>query len=45
MSWITHLPQFKEIVEPSTLIHWFDLSAKSKVLNTKFCIQWDIMQA
>ena len=27
--------QFKEIVELSTLTHWFDWSAKAKVLNTK----------
>ena len=31
-------------VELSTLTHWFDFSAKAKVLNTKLCIQWGIMQ-
>ena len=42
LSWVTHylvylgrLPQFNETVELSTLTHWFDLSAKAKVLNTK----------
>ena len=39
------LPYFKEAAEPSTLTHWFDLLAKAKVLNPKFCIQWGIMQA
>ena len=38
------LPQLKETIEPSTLTQWFDLSAKAKICNTKFCIQWGIMQ-
>ena len=40
-----HLPQFKENIEPSISTHWFELSAKAKVLNTKFCIHWGIMYA
>ena len=39
------LPQFKENIEPSISTHWFKLSAKAKVLNTKFYIHWGIMYA
>ena len=47
MVYLRHLLQFKESVEASTmtLTHWFDWSAKVKVLNTKLCIQWGIMHA
>ena len=40
-----YLPHFKKTVQRSTLTHWFDLSAKAKVLNSKIYIQWDIMQS
>ena len=42
--YLGHLPQFKETVKLSTLTHWFDSPAKTKVLNTKLCIQWGIKQ-
>ena len=43
--YLGYLPHFKETVEPSTLIHWFNLSAKAKVVKPTFCIQCGIMQA
>ena len=38
--YLEHSAQFKETVEPSNLIYWFDLSANAKVFNTKICISW-----
>ena len=42
--YLGHLPQFKETAKLSTLTHWFDSPAKTKVLNTKLCTQWGIKQ-
>ena len=32
------LPQFKETIKVSTLIHWLDWPGEAKVLNNKLCI-------